>query len=81
MVTGQVSPATSSRSEALTIEPRCALRVAIALRQSLIEIAIVRAASAGQQTKMELVYQYRHRVYCRNVWRSTRHCGQGAAGN
>jgi hypothetical protein len=39
-------------------ERRCALPVAIALRQSLIEIAAARAASAGQQTKMELVYQY-----------------------
>jgi hypothetical protein len=39
-------------------EPRYALPVAIALRQSLIEIATARAANAGQQTKMELVYQY-----------------------
>src|SRR5262249_31008978 len=39
-------------------EPRCALPVAIALRQSLIEIAAARAAGAGQETKMELVYRY-----------------------
>jgi hypothetical protein len=39
-------------------EPRCALPVAIALRQSLIEIEMARAASAGQQTKMGLVYEY-----------------------
>jgi hypothetical protein len=39
-------------------EPRYALPVAIALRQSLIEIATARAASAGQHTKMELVYHY-----------------------
>jgi hypothetical protein len=39
-------------------EPRCAIPVAIALRQSLIEIASARQASQGQQTKMELVYQY-----------------------
>jgi hypothetical protein len=39
-------------------EPRYALPVAIALRQSLIEIATVRAASVGQKTKMELVYHY-----------------------
>jgi hypothetical protein len=39
-------------------EPRCALPVAIALRQSLIEITTARAASAGQRTKVELVYQY-----------------------
>jgi hypothetical protein len=39
-------------------EPRYALPVAIALRQSLIEIATARAAGAGQQTKMELVYRY-----------------------
>ena len=49
-------------------EPRCAIPVAIALRQSLIEIAKVRQASDGQQTKMELVYEYltgprfRHRI-------------------
>jgi len=49
-------------------EPRCALPVAIALRQSLIEIAKVRQAGDGQQTKMELVYDYltgprfRHRI-------------------
>jgi hypothetical protein len=39
-------------------EPRYALPLAIALRQSLIEIATARAASLGQKTKMELVYQY-----------------------
>ena len=49
-------------------EPRCAVPVAMALRQTLIEIAAARHASEGQQTKMELVYQYltgprfRHRV-------------------
>jgi hypothetical protein len=49
-------------------EPRCALPVAIALRQSLIELSAARSAGEGQQTKMELVYQYltgprfRHRI-------------------
>lgn len=49
-------------------ESRCAIPVAIALRQSLIEIAKVRQAGDGQQTKMELVYDYltgprfRHRI-------------------
>jgi hypothetical protein len=49
-------------------ESRCAIPVAIALRQSLIELATARQAGEGQQTKMELVYQYltgprfRHRV-------------------
>jgi hypothetical protein len=49
-------------------ESRCAVPVAIALRQSLIEIAAARQAGEGQQTKMELVYRYltgprfRHRV-------------------
>ena len=38
--------------------PRCAIPVAIALRQSLIELATARQAGEGQQTKMELVYQY-----------------------
>jgi hypothetical protein len=50
------------------VEPRCALPVAIALRQSLLELSAARHATDGQQTKMELVYQYltgprfRHRV-------------------
>jgi hypothetical protein len=49
-------------------EPRCAIPVAIAIRQSLIELAAARQAAEGQQTKMEMVYQYltgprfRHRV-------------------
>jgi hypothetical protein len=44
-------------------EPRCAIPVAIALRQSLIEIASARQAGQGQQTKMELVY-----FLSRNWW-------------
>ncbi|WP_334146206.1 DUF2130 domain-containing protein [Hyphomicrobium sp.] len=50
------------------VEPRCAIPVAIALRQSLIELASARHAREGQETKMELVYDYltgprfRHRV-------------------
>jgi hypothetical protein len=49
-------------------EQRCAVPVAIALRQTLIQIAATRLASEGQQSKMELVYQYltgpsfRHRI-------------------
>lgn len=39
-------------------EARCAIPVAIALRQSLIELAAARQAGVGQQTKMELTYQY-----------------------
>jgi hypothetical protein len=38
--------------------PRCAVPVAVALRQSLIELAAARSAQQGQQTKMELIYQY-----------------------
>jgi hypothetical protein len=47
---------------------RCALPVAIVLRHSLLELAAARTAGEGQQTKMELVYQYltgpnfRHRI-------------------
>lgn len=47
---------------------RYAVPVAVALRHTLIEIAATRTASEGQQTKMEMVYQYltgprfRHRV-------------------
>jgi len=49
-------------------DPRCAVPVAVMLRQSLINIAAARQASEGQQTKMELMYRYltgpqfRHRV-------------------
>jgi hypothetical protein len=39
-------------------EPRCALAVAIALRESLIALSAARLVGEGQQTKMELVYQY-----------------------
>ena len=39
-------------------EIRCPIPIAIALRQSLIEISATRSVLDGQQTKMELVYQY-----------------------
>jgi hypothetical protein len=39
-------------------EARCAIPVAIALRQSLIELAAARQAADGQQSKMDLVYRY-----------------------
>lgn len=48
--------------------PRYAMPLVIALRQSLMEVANTRQAQEGQETKMELVYQYltgprfRHRV-------------------
>jgi hypothetical protein len=48
--------------------PRAALPVAAVLRQSLMEIAMARQATQGQQTKTEMIYQYltgprfRHRV-------------------
>lgn len=48
--------------------PRAALPVAMILRQTLLEIAMARQASEGQQTKTEMIYQYltgprfRHRV-------------------
>ncbi|GKS69240.1 hypothetical protein W03_12440 [Nitrosomonas sp. PY1] len=50
------------------VEWRLAIPLAIALRQSLIEIANVRQAQQGQETKMELIYSYltgakfRHRI-------------------
>ena len=50
------------------VEPRFALPLAIALRQSLIDVAASRLAQEGQQSKMELVYSYltgprfRHRI-------------------
>ena len=40
------------------VEPRCAVPIAIALRQSLIELASARQTSAGQRTKMGMVYEY-----------------------
>jgi hypothetical protein len=49
-------------------EARCAIPVAIALRQSLVELAGARQSRQGQETKMEQVYDYltgprfRHRV-------------------
>jgi len=48
--------------------PRAALPVAAILRQTLLEVALARQASEGQQTKTEMIYQYltgprfRHRV-------------------
>lgn len=50
------------------VSPRAIVPVAMALRHSLSELALVRNAGLGQQTKMEMVYQYltgprfRHRV-------------------
>lgn len=38
--------------------PRAALPVAMILRQSLLELALVRQTTEGQQTKTEMVYQY-----------------------
>lgn len=38
--------------------PRAAYPVAMVLRQSLLEIAMARNSAEGQQTKMEMVYQY-----------------------
>jgi hypothetical protein len=38
--------------------PRAAMPVALALRHTLIEVACARQASEGQQTKMEMIYQY-----------------------
>jgi hypothetical protein len=49
-------------------EPRFAMPLVIALRQTLIEVANSRQTQDGQETKMELVYRYltgprfRHRV-------------------
>ncbi len=38
--------------------PKAAVPVAMALRQSLMEVAAARKATEGQQTKMEMVYDY-----------------------
>lgn len=39
-------------------DPKVALPVAMSLRHTLIEVAGIRQASEGQQTKMEMVYNY-----------------------
>ncbi len=44
--------------EVWVAHPKVSLPVALALRQTLIEAAAARQASDGQQTKMEMVYQY-----------------------
>lgn len=47
---------------------KCAIPVAVALRELLVSVAAARVAGEGQQTKMEMIYQYltgprfRHRV-------------------
>ncbi|MFH0342307.1 MAG: DUF2130 domain-containing protein [Chromatiales bacterium] len=38
--------------------PRVAMPVAATLRQSLVDLAMARQAAEGQQTKMEMIYQY-----------------------
>ena len=38
--------------------PRAALPVAMILRQSLLELALARQSTEGQQTKTEMIYQY-----------------------
>ena len=40
------------------VHPRAALPVAVSLRHTLIEVASARKANEGQETKMEIVYQY-----------------------
>src|SRR3990170_8853308 len=44
--------------EVWVTHPSVAIPVAIALRQTLIEVTLARQASEGQQTKMEMVYGY-----------------------
>lgn len=40
------------------VEPRCAIPLAIAIRQSMVELAGVRQTREGLQTKMGMVYEY-----------------------
>lgn len=39
-------------------EPRCIVLLVVSLRQSLMEVCNARSARDGQETKMELVYDY-----------------------
>jgi hypothetical protein len=49
-------------------DPKCAVAVAAALRESLLALSAARLAGEGQQTKMEMIYRYltgprfRHRI-------------------
>jgi hypothetical protein len=49
-------------------DPKCAVAVAVALRESLLALSVARLAGEGQQTKMEMIYRYltgprfRHRI-------------------
>jgi hypothetical protein len=47
------------------LNPKCVIPVAIALRQSLMEVAAVRQAGEGQFTKMGMVYEYLTGPRCR----------------
>ena len=40
------------------VHPRAALPIAIALRQTILDVAIAKQSKEGQQTKMEMVYHY-----------------------
>ena len=40
------------------LDPKCVIPLAVALRQSLVEITAVRQAGDGQYTKMGMVYEY-----------------------
>lgn len=40
------------------VDPRCAIAIATALRQSLLELATVRQVQEGKHTKMGMVYDY-----------------------
>jgi hypothetical protein len=50
------------------VDPKCAIAVAVALRESLVAVSAARLAGEGQQTKMEMIYRYltsprfRHRI-------------------
>jgi hypothetical protein len=49
-------------------DPKCAIAVAVALRETLLAVSATRLAGEGQQTKMEIIYRYltgrrfRHRI-------------------
>jgi hypothetical protein len=49
-------------------DPKCAVAVAVAIRESLVALSAARLAGEGQQTKMEMIYRYltgprfRHRI-------------------
>ena len=53
-------------------ELKCAIPVALSLRQGLIDVAAARQSQQGQLTKMELVYAVSNRSNLATEWKLSR---------